>query len=110
MAEAKRELEDAIQGLQEPEAELVLSLVHHLRAKQSSTEGSAEVQDAPSIREWVEALLVLFALERSPEANELGPLLDRFEISPGHGWIRLSEPALARDWDRPEEDEAWADL
>jgi len=80
MAGARDELSAAVEQMAEEEVDLVLSFVHLLRASR---------EDA------VSALVSALAGEGRPE---------------GLAWSTLSERSLARDWERAEEDEAWADL
>lgn len=111
MADAKRELKETVNELQEPEAELLLSFVHFLRARKAHEGRRSEQADPTNSGEWAKQLfLLLYLEERALGPESLQSLLQ--EVQEGHdrGWLGLSEPVLARDWNRPEEDEAWADL
>lgn len=110
MAGAKRELQEAIGDLQESQAELVLSLVHYLRATEASTSPSPAGDSSSSLEPWARALVLLLTAEDPPSEEDLVAVLGELEAGTPGDWSNLSEPVLARDWERPEEDEAWADL
>lgn len=111
MAGAKRELEDAVAHLEEDEAELVLSLVHYLRSQEADEGEPPSASDPPSLSGWVQAMLLLDRLDDEEASDLLDRLRERLhEDGSTRAWMGLAEPALARAWDRPEEDEAWTDL
>lgn len=108
MAGAKRELEDAVSDLREDEAELVLSLVHYIRSRGAEGEDASPPGDTFSLAGWI---LLLDRLEDQAASDVLALLRRRADEGEStRAWLGLAEPALAREWDRPEEDEAWADL
>ncbi len=109
MAGAKRELQEAIGDLQESQAELVLSLVHYLRATERGTISSPAGDPSESLETWARALVLLLRVEDPAREEDLEAILKQLDGASGD-WSNLSEPVLARDWERPEEDEAWADL
>lgn len=53
---------------------------------------------------------LLEAIELTVPRRALVTILDERPISFANETALLSEPALAEDWDRPEEDEAWSHL
>lgn len=110
MAGAKRELQEAIGDLQESQAELVLSLVHYLRATEGGTIPSPAGDPSESLETWARALVLLLKVEDPATEEDLEAILKQLEAGTSGEWSHLSEPVLARDWERPEEDEAWADL
>lgn len=79
MAGAKRELREAIGDLEEPQAELVLSLVHYLRASESGTTSPSEGDVAPSLEPWARTILLLSSLEGSSRVDEVGAILEHLE-------------------------------
>lgn len=110
MAGAKRELQEAIGDLKEPQAELVLSLVHYLRAREAGAKPRPAEESPRALEGWARGLVLLLALEDVSPSETVGSLLSNIEGDPGWSPASLSESVLARDWERSEEDEAWADL
>ena len=53
---------------------------------------------------------LLKSLELSRACRALVTVLDERPVPPVAGNTFLSEPALTEDWNRPDEDEAWAHL
>jgi hypothetical protein len=53
---------------------------------------------------------LLEAIRLDVARRALVTILDDAPASSGMETARRSEPALARDWDRPEEDDAWSHL
>lgn len=107
MAGAREELKAAVEGLDEPDAELLLSLIHLLRAVDAGG-GPPTGSGASLDRKDLTKLLLWSVLGGRADADAVHEaLLSRLET---RAWLGLTEQSLARDWARPEEDEAWADL
>lgn len=112
MGAAKEELRSAVDAIDEGQAELLLSFLHLLRARGSERETVSRAADAPAPHPSpLEALLLASLLERAERSpEELRAILRGFSASEDLAWLSLTEESLGRDWNRPEEDEAWADL
>lgn len=112
MGAAKEELRSAVDAIDEGQAELLLSFLHLLRSRRSrqgSSIGGAERR--PEHASTFELLVLALMLERGQgSVGDLQRLLRQLSRPADLEWLALTEKSLSRDWHRPEEDEAWADL
>ncbi len=84
--------------------------------KEIVMEAVRELPEEVTFEEILEQIAILAAIRHGEEAANAGQLIAHDELKKrvalwlGNETALLSEAALAEDWNRPEEDKAWAHL